>query len=89
MAKGGCDNAVIGKPDEPLALDTGSFGTRLEHVAATGASSFASLLVASPLNVGMVVVVGWRGQEGHRRWSCLALRFRWIPASVFGHLARR
>ena len=57
MAKGGCENAVIGNPDEPLALDTGSFGTRLEHVAASGASSFAFLLDASPLNVGTVMVV--------------------------------
>ena len=32
------------------------------HVAATGASSFAFLLDASPLNVGtVVVVVGWKG----------------------------
>ena len=55
MAKGGHENAVIGNLDDPLALDT-----RLEHVGPTGASSFASVLDASPLIVGMVVAVGWR-----------------------------
>ena len=56
MAKGGHENAVIGNLDDPLALDT-----RLEQVIATGASSFASVLDTSPLNVGMVEVVRWKG----------------------------
>ena len=56
MAKGGYENAVIGNLDDPLALDT-----LLEHVGATGASSFAFVLDASPLNVGMVEVVRWKG----------------------------
>ena len=50
MAKGGYENAVNGNLDDPLALDT-----RLEQVGATWSSSFASVLDASPLNVGMVV----------------------------------
>ena len=54
--KGGYENAVIGNLDDPLALDT-----LLEHVGATGASSFASVLDASLLNVGMVEVVRWKG----------------------------
>ena len=56
MAKGGYENAVIGNLGDPLALDT-----RLEHVGAIGASSFASVLDASPLTVGMVQVVRWKG----------------------------
>ena len=56
MAKGEYENAVIGNLDDPLALDT-----LLEHVGATGASSFAFVLDASPLNVGMVEVVRWKG----------------------------
>ena len=56
MAKGGYEIAVIGNADDPLALDT-----RLEHVGATGASSFAPVLDASLLNVGMVEVLRWKG----------------------------
>ena len=56
MTKGRYENAVIGNLDDPLALDT-----RLENVGATGASPFASVLDASPLNVGMEEVVRWKG----------------------------
>ena len=64
MAKGGHENAVIGNLDDPLALDT-----RLEQVGATGASSFASVLDASPLNV--VMVVDRKGIENGHTWLCI------------------
>ena len=66
MAKGGHENAVIGNPDDPLALDT-----RLEHVGATGASSSASVLDASPLNV--VMVVDRNGIENGHTWLCISV----------------
>ena len=66
---------MTGNPNETLALDTGSFGTRLENVAATWSSSFASLLDASPLNVGMVVVVGWRGTGRASKMVILGFAF--------------
>ena len=68
MTKGRYENAVIGNLDDPLALDT-----RLENVGATEASSFASVLDASPLNVGMVVVVGWKGIG--RAWKMVMFDF--------------
>ena len=67
MAKGGYEKgAVIGNLDDPLALET--FSNTLE---ATGASSFASVLDASLLHVGMVEVVRW--QQGYEREVVLSI----------------
>ena len=76
MAKGGYENAVIGNLDDALALDT-----RLEHVGATGASSVASVLDASPLNVGMVVAVGWRWTGRASKMVMLDFAFRSLDVS--------
>ena len=76
MAKDGYENAVIGNLDDPLALET-----CLEHVGATERVLLHPCWMLHLLNVGMVVVAGWRGTGRASKMVTLDFAFRSLDIS--------